>query len=123
MQNTRIDLPSRAGLQPISLRMIKDAIVALVPALQAAPDIVARRAGLKTHEGIRKIVVLEIVLRREIVSFRFGIAANAPRRFFALVHVMGNRPEIIEEFAQDVPAAALAHYVRAQEIVSNGFNR
>src|SRR6266851_4747099 len=63
VQNTRVYLPSRAGLQLVCLGVIEDSVVAFIPALQTAPDIFPRSSRLEAHERIGEVVVLEIVLR------------------------------------------------------------
>ena len=39
-----------------------------------------------------------------------------------LMHVMRNRPQVVEKLAEHVPSAALAHHLRPQEFVSSGFD-
>src|SRR5678816_179518 len=109
MQNPGVNLPSRARLQPISLRMIQDSVVAFVPSLQTTPDVILLRAGLEAHEGVWEIIVLEIILRRKIVSLGFAALADFARVLVKLMHVVRDRPEVVEKFAEHVPAAVLAH--------------
>ena len=108
VQNAGVDLPPAAGLQLVRARVVEDAVVALVPALQAAAHVVARGAGVEAHEGVGKIVVLEVVLRREIVGLGLALLADARGELVVLVHVVRNRAEIVEELAEQVPAAVLA---------------
>ena len=98
--------------------MIQDAVVALVPALQAAAHIVARGAGFEAHERVGKIVVLEVVLRREVVGFGLALLADAGGELVGLVHVMRDGAEVVEELAEDVPAAVPAHDFGAEEAVA-----
>ena len=118
MQDARVDLPSGARLQAIRFRMVQDAVVALVPALQASPHIVRRGARLQAHERVWKIVVLEVVLRREIVGFRLALLPDLPGMLFHLVHVVRNRSQVIEELAEHVPAAVPRHHFGAQDLVA-----
>ena len=119
VQNARVDLPSSARLQAIRLRMIQDAVVALVPAFQAAAHVVRRGARLQAHEGVREIVVLEIVLRREVVGLRLALLADLLRMLVHLVHVVRNRPQVVEELAEHVPAAVPRHHLRTQNFVAD----
>ena len=48
--------PAGAGLQPIGLAEVEDAVVALVPAFQAAADVVLGRARLQAEEGVGEVV-------------------------------------------------------------------
>ena len=88
------------GFELVRFREVQDAVVAFVPAFQAAPDFVLGRAWLQAHERVREIVAFEIVLRREIVGFGFSVLAHELCSFIVLVHVVGNGPEIIEELAK-----------------------
>src|SRR5205823_4630829 len=69
-----------------------------------------------------EIVALEIVLRGEII--RLGLAAPADqfRVLLSLMHVMRNRPKVVEKFAEHVPATLLAHDVRSEEFVADDFD-
>jgi hypothetical protein len=71
---------------------------------------------------VGKVVLLEVVLGREVVGFGFGIAAGAAGVRFVLVEVMRDGTEVVEEFAQQIPTAALAHDIGAEEFVPRGFD-
>src|SRR5882672_7174054 len=119
MQDAGVDLPARAWMQLVGLGVIQDAVVAFVPTLQAVPDIVLAGPWLETHESIRKIVVLEIILRREIVRFGLAALANQFGVLLGLMHVMGDGSEVVEKLAEHVPAATLAHDIGAEEFIAN----
>ena len=123
MQNARIDLPPGSRLQLVGSRVIQNAVVALIPALQAAPQSSLRRARLQPHERVREIVVLEVVLRREIVRFRLALLPHARGEFIVLVQVMRDRPQVVEELAQQVPAAISLHTSGAKKLVAHGLDR
>src|ERR1051326_213459 len=123
MQDSRVDLPAGSGLELVRFGMVQNAVVAFIPALQAAAHIVARGAGFKAHERVGKIVFLEVVLRREVVGLRFRVAIDAAGIGFALMHVMRYGPKVVEELTEQVPAAALLHHVGAKEVVAGGFDR
>ena len=46
------DEPAGAGLQAIGAREVEDAVVALVPVLEALPDLRLRRAGLEDRKSV-----------------------------------------------------------------------
>src|SRR5579884_1700249 len=103
--------------------MIQQTIVAFVPPFETSANIVARCSRLKAHERIRKIIAFEVVLRRKIIRLGLGIASDAARELFRLVEVVRNWAEVVEELAEHVPAAALAHHVGAQEFIADLFDR
>ena len=78
---------------------------------------------VKTHERVREIVALEIQLRRKVVRFGFAIPADLFREFVALVHVVRNGSEIVEELAQQIESAILAHDVGAEEVIAGDVDR
>ena len=96
--------PAGAGLQAIGLAEIEDAVVALVPVVQAADDVVLGRARLQAEEGVGEVVAHGVELRREIVRFRLAFLADLGRLGLALVHVVRDRPQVVEELAVDRPA-------------------
>ncbi len=59
---------------------------------------------------------------REVVRFRFRVAADAPGIRFVLVQVVRDWTEVVEELAQQVPAATLAHHAGAEELVSGSLD-
>ncbi len=118
VQNSGIDLPARAGLQPVGARMEQNSVVAFVPVFEASPHVVFRGAGLEAHERVREIVFGEIVLRREVV--RLGLAA-LPHQFglrVALVHVMRDGAHVVEELAEQIPSAFALHHVAAEQQIA-----
>ena len=88
VQNAGVDLPAGAGLQAVGLGEVQNAVVAFVPALQAAAHIVARGAGFQAHERVGKIVVGEIVLRREVVGLGLALLSDAGGEFVGLVQMV-----------------------------------
>ena len=103
MENTRRHQPAGAGLQAVALAVVQDAVVPLVPALQAAADVDLGRAWLQAKEGIGEIVTDRVELRWKIVGLRLALLAHQVRLGVVLMHVMRNRSEIIEELAVDRP--------------------
>src|SRR2546421_11230908 len=109
MENPGIDLPPGAGLQPERAREIQNPVIAAAPLFETGAHVRFRRAGLETHERVRKIVERLVVLRRKVIRLRLAAAADAPGLLLALVHVVRNRAEVVEEFAEDVPPAFASH--------------
>src|SRR5207237_760540 len=79
-------------------------VVSLVPALQAAAEIRLGRAGFQTEESEGEIVAGPVELRREIIALGLALAPEPGRLLLVLVHMMGDRPQVIEELAVDRPA-------------------
>ena len=98
VKNARIDEPAGAGLETVGLREIEDAVVALVPVLEAAADLRLGRARLEAHEGVGEIVADVVVLRREVIALGLAFLADEFGLRGRLVHVMRNRPHVVEEF-------------------------
>jgi hypothetical protein len=69
------------------------------------------------------MVVELVVLRRKVI--RLGLAAAADTRgiLVALVHVMRNRPEVVEELAEQVPAAVARHDRRSDQQIAGFLDR
>ena len=88
------------------------------PVLEAAPDVVLRRAGLETHERVGKVVVELVVLRRKVVGLRLALPSNELRVRVALMHVMRNRTHVVEELTEDVPPSLLLHDLGAEQQVT-----
>src|SRR5579883_2013362 len=118
MQNAGRYIPPRTRLQLVCLGVIQDPVIPLVPALEAAPHVFFGRAWFQPHEGIRKIVLLEVILRWKIVSLGFGLASDPEGMLLPLVHVVGDRSLVVEKFAQDVPAAFASHYTASQQDIA-----
>src|ERR1039458_8049256 len=78
--------------------------------------VLPKAARLQSHERIREIIVLEIVLRREIVGFRLALLPDLLGMLGQLVHVVRNRSQVIEELAEHVPAAVASHHVCTQNL-------
>ncbi len=96
--------PAGAGLEAIGLGMIQDAVVALVPALEAAVDVGLGRPRLQAEEGVREVVAGPVELGREVVALGLPFAAELGGLFLVLVHVVRDRPEVVEKLAVDRPA-------------------
>ena len=65
------------------------------------------------------MIVGEIVLRREVIGFGFALLSDAGGELVGLMEVMGDRPEVVEELAEKVPAAMLAHDLGAEEEIAD----
>ena len=122
VQDAGIDLPAGAGLQTIGAGVEEDSVVALVPFFQAAADVFFGRAGLQAHVGVGKVVLDLVVLRREVIGFRLALLAHQLGERVALVHVVGNGAHVVEELAEQVPAAFALHDVGAQQQVAGSFD-
>src|SRR2546425_12641379 len=109
MQDAWIDLPAGAGTQAKRARQIQDAVVAARPLLEAAWHVRFGRTGLEAHERVRKVIERLVDLRREIVRLRFAAASDASGLLLALVHVMRDRAEVVEELAEQIPSALTRH--------------
>ena len=99
--------PSRSGLEPIGLGVVQDSVVAVVPSLQAAPDVSLARPRLEAEERVRKVVADAVELGREVIRFRLAFLPDKRCLLGALMHVMGDRPHVVEELAVDRPLAVL----------------
>src|SRR5262249_49245348 len=102
--------------------MIQNAIVALIPILQTAHDIIFGCAWLQTKERVREIVLNDVVLRREVISFGFSSFVDFFSKLVGLMHVMGDWAEVIEKFAEDIPSAFPGHYIGADQGVARNFH-
>ena len=122
VQNPRIDLPSRAPFQAVGARQIRDPVVSLVPVLQASTNMVFRRPGLEPHECVGIVVIRRVVLRRKVIRLGFSPTADALCVLIALVHVMRDRAEIVEELAEQVPALLALHHVGANQQIARFFD-
>ena len=103
VEDAGTDEPAGAGLQAIGLREVEDAVVALVPILEALADLRLGGAGFEAHEGVGEIVADVVVLRREVVRLGLALLADQLRLCRALVHVVRNRPHVVEELRVDRP--------------------
>ena len=118
MKDARIDLPPRARLEPEGAREIQNAVITLVPVCETPPHVVFGGARLESHEGVGKVIVDLVVLRRKVIRFGLALLPDQRREVVALVHVMRNRAEIVEELAQQIPAAFALHHRRANQEIS-----
>ena len=66
--------------------------------------LVLGRAGLQAHEGVAEVVIDVVVLRREVVALGLAFLADELGVGRALVHVVRDRPHVVEEFGIDGPA-------------------
>ena len=76
VEHARRDQPTGSPLQAIGAGQIENAVVALIPVLQAAADVVLRGARFEPHERVTEIIVDVIVLGREIIAFRLAFLAR-----------------------------------------------
>ena len=105
VENARVDEPAGADLEAVGFGEIEDAVVALVPVADALFDLLLGGAGLEAHEGVGEVVADGVVLGREVVGLGFAFLADELRLGGALVHVVRDRPHVIEEFRVDGPFA------------------
>src|SRR5262249_58482024 len=103
--------------------MIQNSIVALIPILQTAHDIIFGCAWLQTKERVRKIVLNDVVLRREVIRFGFAFLADGFCKLLALMHVMGGWGEGIEKFAEDISSPLPRHPHRTRQGGPPAFHR
>src|SRR4029077_1126211 len=89
------------------LAVIQDAVVAFFPALQTAADVRFCGPRLQAEEREGEVVAGGVQLRWKIIRFRFTLLANEGCLLIALVHVMGDRPQVVEELAVDRPGLEL----------------
>src|SRR5262249_12922217 len=118
MKDSGIDLPARAGLQAVCAGMIENAVVAFVPDFQASNHIIFCRARLESKKRVWEIVLNYVVLPGKVVRLRLAFLADLPGELLTLMHVMRDRSEIVEEFAENVPSAFARHYIGPEQIVS-----
>ena len=107
MQHAGGNHPARAGLQAIGLRQVEDAVVALVPVLQAAADVGLGRARLQAHERVVEMVLGGVELRREVVALGLALLAGQRGVLVLLVHVVRDGAHVVEELRVDRPALVL----------------
>ncbi len=65
-----------------------------------------------------KVVLDLVVLRREVVRLGLAFAADQLCLRIGLVHVMRNRPHVVEELAEQIPAAVAVHHRRPEQQVA-----
>src|SRR5687768_17182494 len=115
MQNAGINLPAGPRLQTIRARKEEDAVVSLAPVLETAPYVLFRRARLETHERKRKRVFNLVVLRRKVVRLGLTFLPDELRERIALMHVMRDRSQVVEELAEQIPPALALHRRGSEE--------
>ena len=117
VKNSGIDLPAGTWLEPVRAREKQDAVVSLAPVFEAAPHVGLRRTGLEAHERERKRIFNLVVLRRKVIRFGLALLSDQSREGVVLMEMMGNRPHVVEELAEQVPSAfALHRRVAEQQI-------
>ena len=118
MQDAWVDLPSTSGLQPVGARQQQDAIVALVPALQASAQICLRRARLQAHVRVGKIIAQLVVLAWEVVGLGLAFKSDQTGKLLGLMHVVRNGSHVVEKLAQDIPPTFAFHHVGAKQQIA-----
>ena len=121
MQHVGGNQPAGAGLESIGLGKIEDAVVPLVPALEAAVNVGLGRAGLEPEERVGEVVAGPVELGREIIALGLALAAQLGGLLLVLVHVVRDRPQVVEELAVNRPALvgvphAAADHLGAEEL-------
>jgi hypothetical protein len=97
--------------------MKENSVVAFVPILETAPHVILSGAGFEPHERIGKIVFRQVVLWRKVIGLGLPALANQLGDLIALVHVMRDGAQVVEELAQQIPTAlTLYHFGAEQEI-------
>ena len=84
-------------------------------------DVGLGRAGLEAQERVGEVVAGPVELGREIIALGLALAAQLGGLLLVLVHVVGDRPEVVEELAVDRPALvgvpqAAADHLGAEEL-------
>ena len=64
------------------------------------------------------MIVLEVVLGREIIRFGFTFLADPRGELVVLMKMMRDGAEVVEELAQQIPAAVFLHHGGAEELVA-----
>ncbi len=108
VQHARRDEPAGARLEAVGAAEVEDAVVALVPILQAAADVGLGRARFQAHERVGEVVADVVVLRREIVGLGLALLPDKGGLFGILVHVVRDGPHVVEELGIDGPLLVLA---------------
>src|ERR1039458_5745550 len=97
--------PPGARFEPVRLREVQNAIITGVPALKTFANIFFGRAWLKTEICMWGVARGGIELGREIIPLRLSFPSHQSCLILALMQVMGNRTEVVEELAVNRPAA------------------
>jgi hypothetical protein len=109
VKDAGIDLPPGARLESVGARQKQDSIVALVPVLEAAPDVGLRGARLEAHERVGEGVLDLIVLRGKVIRLGLAFLPDLTRERVVLVQVVRNRAHVVEELTEQIPSALTVH--------------
>ena len=75
-----------------------------------------RRARLQAHERVREVVADVVELRREVVRLGLAFLADELGLLGVLVHVVRDRPHVVEELRVDRPLLVLLPDVVADDL-------
>ena len=103
MEHVGRNQPPGARLEPVGLGQVEDAVVALVPPLQAAAELFLLRPRLEPEESVREVVARPVELGREVVALGLPFPAELGGLLLVLVHVVRDRAQVVEELAVDGP--------------------
>src|SRR5581483_10613637 len=95
--------------------MVQNPVVAADPIGEATANIFSCGAGLQSEVRMREISRRSVQLRRKVVAFRLSFSPHQPCLLFALMKVMRNRAEVIEEFTVDRPPMITAPDIFADQ--------
>ncbi len=87
------------------MERFEDAVVALVPVLQAADHIGLGGPRLQAHEGVVEVILGGVELRGKVVALGLTLLAGQRGVLGLLVHVVGDGAHVVEELRVDGPAA------------------
>ena len=59
---------------------------------------------------------------RKVVGFRLALLSDELGELVALMQVVRDRPHIVKELAEEIPAALASHHVCAKQQISRGFD-
>ena len=107
MQDARRHQPASAGLQVVGLGVIEDAVVAFVPAIQAADDVLFGRTRFEAEKSVREVVADGVELRWKVIGLGFALLADEFGLGVVLVHVVWDRPEVVEKLGVNRPPLVL----------------
>ncbi len=107
MQQSRRNVPSRAGLQAIRCRVVGNFVVAFCKVDEALTYLFLRSAGGDPKKRIREIAAMVVYLRREIVRFRFSILSYHASILIVGMHMMRQRTHVVEKLGIHRPAFVL----------------
>src|SRR5262249_42765361 len=115
--------PTRPRMQAIRLAVIENAVVSLVPVLEATAHISLGRPRFEAHERVGKIVASVVELRRKVIRLRLALLTDEGCLARILMHVVRDRAHVVEELRIDRPALVLLPDVGPDERVLLGSNR